>query len=315
MASSTLRSSLPAGSKSQSGRSPDAPDSEEKDIQQGYWPAVASKDQIPGWLRDNDFIIEGHPMPTYSYRRSFRLWRCWHMETMNIWTHLIGSAGFITAGGLIYHYSLSHGIKPSYGDIFAFGTFTASAATCFAFSTTFHTLRSHSYNVHHHWGRMDILGICVLAFGCGISMTYYAFYCQPTVQKLYWGLNLFSALAGAITLFDTGGGGNKMRTLRGGVFTLLGLSAMLPIFHSANQLGWDRACVEIGASWYVTEGLSLLVGVGFFVSRCPERLWPGSFDILGHSHQLFHTFAVIGGACHLRALITAFNYRQLNPSC
>ncbi|KAJ5278764.1 hypothetical protein N7478_004136 [Penicillium angulare] len=255
------------------------------------------------------------PYQLFHTRRSFRLWRCWHMETMNIWTHLLGSAAFITSGIALYRFSENSGLNITYGNIFAFGTFTASAATCFAFSTTFHTLRSHSYNIHHLWGRMDILGISILAFGCGVSMTYYAFYCQPTIQKVYWGLNVCSAVGAAVTLFDTGGGGSKMREMRGGVFTALGLSAMLPIFHSLSQIGWVRGCIEIGSGWFVAEALSLLVGVGFFVSRVPERLFPGPFDIFGHSYQLFHTFAVIGGACHLGALVTAFKYRQSSPLC
>ncbi|KAJ5728895.1 uncharacterized protein N7483_003403 [Penicillium malachiteum] len=206
-------------------------------------------------------------------------------------------------------------IDTDYGDIYAFGIFTASAATCFGLSTTFHTLRSHSYDVHHYWGRMDILGISLLAFGGGMSITYYAFYCQPSIQRIYWGLNLFSALAAAYTLFNSGGGGSRMRTLRGSTFTFLGISAMLPVFHSVHQLGWERACTEMGARWYLSEGLFLLVGVSIFVSRVPERLSPGSFDILGHSHQLFHSFAVLGGACHLVALIVGLNYRKANPIC
>ncbi|KAJ6013727.1 hypothetical protein N7540_008318 [Penicillium herquei] len=283
---------------------------------QGYWPTIANKDQIPRWLRDNDYIVEGHPMPTYSYWRSLRLWRCWHMETMNIWTHLIGSTAFATSGFVLYQYATKiMSINIDYGDIYAFGIFTASAATCFGLSTAFHTLRSHSYDVHHYWGRMDILGISLLAFGGGTSMTYYAFYCQPSIQRIYWGLNLFSALAAAYTLFNTGGGGSRMRTLRGSTFTLLGISTMLPVLHSVHQLGWDRACTEMGAGWYLSEGLSLLVGVGIFVGRVPERLSPGSFDILGHSHQLFHSFAVLGGACHLIALIVGFDYRKANPIC
>jgi hypothetical protein len=51
----------------------------------GYWHTITTKDQIPGWLRGNDYIVGGHPMPTHSYKRSFRLWRSLHMETMNIW--------------------------------------------------------------------------------------------------------------------------------------------------------------------------------------------------------------------------------------
>ncbi|KAJ5901472.1 hypothetical protein N7495_002000 [Penicillium taxi] len=33
---------------------------------------------------------------------------------------------------------------------------------------------------------MDILGICFLALGANTSMTYYAFYCRPFIQRLGW---------------------------------------------------------------------------------------------------------------------------------
>ncbi|KAF3936342.1 hypothetical protein ABW19_dt0210095 [Dactylella cylindrospora] len=280
-----------------------------------YWPVIGKKDQIPGWLRDNDFIITGHPMPTYSYKRSFRLWRCLHMETMNIWTHLLGTIGFIAAGAALYSHARTYTLGLSAGDYFAFGVSVTAAAVCFGISTTFHTLRSHSYNVHHFWGRLDIFGICVLAAGGGASANYYAMYCNETARKAYWALNVFSAAGAAFTLFDTGGGGSKMRTLRGGTFSLLAISAMLPIFHAIGILGWPEACAQIGAHWYLAEGLSLLVGVGLFVGRLPERLNPGTFDIWGHSHQLFHSFAVAGTAFHVMALVTSFGYRRANPLC
>lgn len=283
---------------------------------QSYWPTIGSKDKIPGWLRDNDYILEGHPMPTYSYKRSLRLWRCLHMETMNIWTHLLGSMAFIAVGFTLYHsVSLSKDLDFTSGDLFAFGSFLTSATICFGLSAGFHTLRSHSYNIHHLWGRMDILGICFLALGAGTSMTYYAFYCRPFIQRVYWGLNLFSAMGAAITLFDTGGGGNKMRTLRGGVFSLLAISAMLPILQSVIELGWTNASNEIGAGWYLAEALSLLTGVSVFVGRFPERLSPGTFDIWGHSHQLWHIFAVLGGAFHVVALVAAYDYRRMHKIC
>ncbi|CAI7627865.1 unnamed protein product [Penicillium crustosum] len=257
---------------------------------QSYWPTIGSKDKIPGWLRDNDYILEGHPMPTYSYKRSLRLWRCLHMETMNIWTHLLGSMAFIAVGFTLYHsVSLSKDLDFTSGDLFAFGSFLTSATICFGLSAGFHTLRSHSYNIHHLWGRMDILGICFLALG--------------------------AAMGAAITLFDTGGGGNKMRTLRGGVFSLLAISAMLPILQSVIELGWTNASNEIGAGWYLAEALSLLTGVSVFVGRFPERLSPGTFDIWAHSHQLWHIFAVLGGAFHVVALVAAYDYRRMHKIC
>lgn len=238
------------------------------------------------------------------------------METMNIWTHLLGSTAFVAVGfTLSYYVSRCEDLNITRGDVFAFGSFLISATICFGLSAGFHTLRSHSYNIHHLWGRMDILGICFLAFGAGTSMTYYAFYCRPIAQGVYWGLNLFSAIGAAFTLFATGGGGNKMRTLRGGVFSLLAISAMLPILQSVIELGWARASNEVGAGWYLAEALSLLTGVIVFVGRFPERLSPGSFDIWGHSHQLWHMFAVLGSAFHVVALVAAQNYRRMHEAC
>lgn len=130
------------------------------------------------------------------------------MDIMNIWIHLVRSTGFI-ATGVGLHRLLQGSTS---GNKFAFAGFLTSAAVCFCLSTAFHTLRSHSYNIHHFWGKMDILGICGLALGARTSMTYYAFYCRPVVQRIYWSLDLCSALAAAFTLFDTGGGGSKMRT-------------------------------------------------------------------------------------------------------
>lgn len=230
------------------------------------------------------------------------------METMNIWTHLVGSFISLAAALALAKYAKS--VNANVYDMIAIGVSLLSAAICFGLSANFHTLRSHSYNVHHFWGKMDILGICFLAFGGGTSITYYAFYGRAGIQRAYWSLSIISSLAAAFVLFDTGGGGSKMRTLRGSVFSLLVLSAMLPVFHTGYEVGWDQSCSQIGAHWLLAEALTLLAAVSAFIGRVPECFSPGTFDIWGHSHQVFHTLAVIGTAFHLQALLQAFAYRQ-----
>jgi adiponectin receptor len=278
-----------------------------------YWPLIASKDDIPEWLRDNEYIIHGHPMPTYSYQHSFRLWQCLHMETVNIWTHLLGCAMFVAIG--ITFYLISRNLRLDVGDLLAFGISITAAAVCFGLSTAFHTLRSHSYDIHHLWGKMDILGICILALGNGMSMTFYALYWNSAMRKVYWIVIAVSAGAAAITLFDTGGGGSKRRTLRGGVFSLLAISATLSAFHSVLSTGWTRARNEIGIHWYLAEAVSQLLGITLFVGRYPESLSPGSFDIWGHSHQLFHCCALLGASFHIIGLAAAFQYHQASVDC
>jgi len=78
----------------------------------------------------------------------------------------LGCAVFVAIDVTLYPYiSASRGLRFSMGDLFAFGISITAAAVCFGLSTTFHTLRSHLYSVHHFWVKMDILGICVLALG------------------------------------------------------------------------------------------------------------------------------------------------------
>ena len=156
---------------------------------------------------------------------------------MNIWTHLIGGVAFIGAGNTLHRYALSKDLDLTTGDKFAFGISITAAAMCFDLSTSFHTLRSHSYNVHHRWGRFDIFGICLLALGSGSSATYYVAHCNPTTQRVYWSLNGGAALAAAAVLFDTGRVGNRMRALHGGIFSALALTATLSIFHGIGKLG------------------------------------------------------------------------------
>jgi len=122
--------------------SSDSPILHNKKDAEPYWPMIGTKDNIPGWLQDNDFIISGHPMPTHSYKRSFRLWRCLHMETMNIWTHLLGSAAFVGAGITLHRSAISSRLNLTTGDKFAFGISLSAAALCFGLSTTFHTTES-----------------------------------------------------------------------------------------------------------------------------------------------------------------------------
>mmetsp|Transcript_70896 Transcript_70896/g.166365 ORF Transcript_70896/g.166365 Transcript_70896/m.166365 type:complete len:99 (-) Transcript_70896:13-309(-) len=41
-------------------------------------------------------------------------------------------------------------------------------------------------------------------------------------------------------------------------------------------------------------------GACFYFARWPERCWPGSFDIIGHSHQFWHLFVLLAAVSWLR---------------
>jgi predicted membrane channel-forming protein YqfA (hemolysin III family) len=39
---------------------------------------------------------------------------------------------------------------------------------------------------------------------------------------------------------------------------------------------------------------SYMVGFFFYATQFPEKRWPGRFDLLGSSHQIWHVFVFIG---------------------
>ncbi|XP_069079028.1 membrane progestin receptor gamma isoform X1 [Pleurodeles waltl] len=84
----------------------------------------------------------------------------------------------------------------------------------------------------------------------------------------------------------------------------------IPLFYRLYLCTGD-GCTENDACaahrWHI--GLAFLTGF-LFATHLPERLAPGCFDYIGHSHQLFHVCAVIGTHFQMEALITDMSQRQ-----
>ncbi|GFP97187.1 heptahelical transmembrane protein 2 [Phtheirospermum japonicum] len=55
------------------------------------------------------------------------------------------------------------------------------------------------------------------------------------------------------------------------------------------------------------------VGVVFYVTRIPERWRPGAFDVVGHSHKIFHVFVVAAALAHCVATLIIMEWRQGLP--
>ncbi|KAF6075381.1 progestin and adipoQ receptor family member 6 [Phyllostomus discolor] len=102
------------------------------------------------------------------------------------------------------------------------------------------------------------------------------------------------------------------KILRTGAFAYPFLFDNLPLFYRLG-LCWDRghSCGQEALS--TSHGYHLLCALltGFlFASHLPERLAPGRFDYIGHSHQLFHICAVLGTHFQLEAVLTDMGSRR-----
>ncbi len=92
------------------------------------------------------------------------------------------------------------------------------------------------------------------------------------------------------------------------MFVLMGLSAVVPVLHGIKLYGVQHLRESIGLDWVVLQGVLYIVGAGLYAARVPEKWYPGTFDIWGSSHQIFHILVVLAAASHLVGLVIAFDY-------
>ena len=67
--------------------------------------------------------------------------------------------------------------------------------------------------------------------------------------------------------------------------------------------------------YYLLEGGILVLGAGFYATRCPESIKPGKFDLVGCSHNIFHVLVVLATTVHLIGIWEAFGYNYHHRRC
>ncbi|KAM5354022.1 hypothetical protein ACJ41O_000672 [Fusarium nematophilum] len=278
-------------------------------------PLLLSYDQIPEWCRDNRYIRHGYRPVSGSSRVSFASWFHMHNETLNIYTHMLPAMAFLGSQWYLldYLHSRYEDITPT--DSFIFSFFLLMAAVCLGLSTTYHTLLNHSLEVEAVFLRLDFSGIILLTIGDFVSGIYMAFWCEPTLRKIYWTMIL---TLGSITIFilvNSRFQGKKWRSFRVLTMVATGLSGFAPLTHGIVIFGLPQMMKQSGMPYYLAEGAMLILGALIYATRFPERLSPGTFDIYGSSHQIFHVLVVLATVTQLMGILSAFDYNYHHRVC
>ncbi|XP_037681677.1 membrane progestin receptor delta isoform X2 [Choloepus didactylus] len=103
------------------------------------------------------------------------------------------------------------------------------------------------------------------------------------------------------------------KVLRTAAFAYPFLFDNLPLFYRLGLCwgrGHDCGQEELSTSHGYHLFCALLTGF-LFASHLPERLAPGRFDYIGHSHQLFHICAVLGTHFQLEAVLADMGSRRV----
>ncbi|KAH9610842.1 hypothetical protein KSS87_005289 [Heliosperma pusillum] len=291
---------------------------------------LVSYDELPHYMKDNEFIVKYYRVE-WSVKQAFLSLFQWHNETLNIWTHLLGFLLFVgltvvnaahvsEALDLFGFFRKFQDMTKTHQGVdethpmeaatrWPFYVYLSGSMFCLVSSSICHLFCCHSHHLNMWLLRMDYSGITVMIITSFFPAMYYIFQCQPVWQIIYLsGISIFGGFT-IVTLLFPGLSSGKCRAFRAILFVSMGLFGVIPAIHAC-VLNWSNPRRNLSLAYEGGMALSYLIGTGFYVSRIPERWKPGWFDVVGHSHQIFHVFVVMGALTHYGAALVFMEYRD-----
>jgi channel protein (hemolysin III family) len=190
--------------------------------------------------------------------------------------------------------------------------FLGSAVMLLFASATYHLM----YVVGQDWfvvlSRLDYASIALLIYGSTVPALYYGFYCEPNWLYVY---SFFSALTcgaclvlGLSPKFRT----NDWRLVRMSAFIACGLFGVVPFSHMFVVSDQQHLEALYGL---LLMGFLYISGALMYGFRIPERYFPGRFDLVFASHQIFHM--CVNAACivHYLTVVTHYRWRLDHAVC
>lgn len=286
-----------------------------------YWPVLVPRgirlytyEQVPGFLRENPYITDGYRAYLTS-RLCIKSLFIFSNETVNIWSHLLGFFLFFSLGvyDMVAVLPLVGATREDYV-IYSIGLFCYQV--CMLCSVGYHLFCCHrSEKTSRRWMALDYAGISIGTLGCYVPGVFYAFYCNNYWRQIYLVMVLAMTLgvffAQIHPLYLT----KKWQKLRSVMFCSVIVYGLIPTFH------WIWLSGGFGSEivqdflprvliMYFLAGSAFV----FYISKVPERYFPGQLNYVGSSHQLWHILVVVILYWWHQSALFITNYRHTH-SC
>lgn len=264
-----------------------------------YWPVLVPRgirlytyEQIPVFLKDNPYITDGYRayLPSRLCLKSLFILS---NETVNIWSHLLGFVLFFTLG--IYDLTA---VLPAAGasreDFVICSVCLFCFQVCMLCSVGYHLFCCHrSEKTSRRWMALDYAGISIGILGCYVSGVFYAFYCNnihPSYLTQQW---------------------HRLRSI---IFCSVSGYGIIPTIHWVwLNGGIGASIVQEFAPRVVVMYFIAAVAFLFYISKVPERYFPGQLNYLGSSHQVWHILAVVMLYWWHQSTVYIMQYRHSKP--
>jgi adiponectin receptor len=224
-----------------------------------------------------------------------------HTETLNIWSHLLGTVWFCCSAVRF----ASASAHPFARDAAAVLVYLGATALCFASSTLYHVFADH---VHaSSWLRLDHVGIVCTMWASSVSFVLFAFACRPSEQWAYVALVTSAAalsLARLANVRDHSVNGQRERLSTHVVF---GVLALLPGLHCWYFCTQEQHAALLGAFW----SLVVVNGVGgsIYATHLLDKAIGMELGMPDASHHVMHAMVVAGACVYEWGLLSVYQAR------
>ena len=251
-------------------------------------------------------ILAGYRVPyrswTYYFYSLFQL----HNETVNVWSHLIGSC-------IILHQLHGYFQEFDLASDKVLTTLLTFGITCLiglTISAMVHLLHAKSPRIHFVAFMTDYIGATVCSYGTGLGGFYgvsdASFYMRwenvfmPVLAVLSYANFVNLCLAKLWFGDDPHNMKRKYMFLAGmGTQAVLNVAPFVPRYISCYH---DDTCQMSSLNHLTLITVIFVLEAVAFAAHQPERTWPGKFDIFGHGHQIFHVSIVLNHILQLNAI-------------
>ncbi|UYV60591.1 PAQR5 [Cordylochernes scorpioides] len=249
---------------------------------------LLSWDQVPGEAREVA-ILQGYRPPKCSAQQCMRSIFQLTNETLNVWSHLLPALFFWWRLGVL----ADDLAIPEDPYTWPFAAYLVSVCLYLLASAMAHTFFSISDLSRHVCFFFDYAALSL--YGFGVALMYRA-YVIPEIMLGTWLADVFVPICAVLAILCTLLACYSRFLSKSGWVTVYRLGAFtLPWAWDSIPLVYRLMTEEhfAAASYYKWQFVfSALIGA-FYASHLPERLAPGVFDVIGHSHQMLHISGVL----------------------
>jgi len=221
-------------------------------------------------------------------------------ETLNVWTHVIPAIYFTWAA--IWWFSETSLSGSSW---LALAIYLSTVCVVPFTSAIAHMFSCASDEAWHVCFFADYAALSAYAMGASVAYRLFGF---PSVLQGGWYAALYVPLSGVIAVVSLAGScwsrflpdGTRRKAVR---FLSLAFPYLFDVAPVAYGLVADSEAFQSSRTLHQRQFVAAFLAAVVYCLHLPERLFPGHFDFIGHSHQIFHVIASLGCRYQMMAFL------------